>query len=358
MMIGIREGRLALVVVTLLPLLAGCGGEAGNAAEGAPAAVAREINVVVEEVVPGDFTEEISLTGTSLAARDVIVSAEEGGVIRELLVEKGATVAEGAAIARIDDSVLRPQVVRARAEAALAEESWQRRKRLFEEDQVGSELAYLEARLLSEQAAAQLAVMEERLLRTVVRAPFGGVVEDRLVEIGSMVSPGSQVARIIDLDPVKVSIGVPERYAQDIRTGTRVQLFFDALEGRTFDGRISYVGTAVNPQNRTFPVELSISNTNGSIKPEMVANVSIVRRSVSDALSVPRDAVVRVSDGSAVFVVKREGDVEVVEARAVTLGLSQANRVTVTSGLEAGDRVIVVGQQLVANGDQVRVVEN
>jgi RND family efflux transporter MFP subunit len=357
----IRREKVSLIALPLLLAVAACSApaEADNAGQDAAAAepLVRVINVVVEEAVESSFAEEIALAGTVQAARDVVVSAEEGGVVRELLLERGAAVTEGQPIARIDDAILRPQVERARAEAALAQEQWQRRKRLFEEDRVGSELAYLQDRLTAEQAAAQLAVLEERLARTIVRAPFAGVLEERLVEVGAMVGPGTPVARVIAVNPVKITAGVPERYATDVRPGAAVRVTFEALEGRSFEGRIGYVGTAVNPRNRTFPVEFSVSNLGGLIKPEMVANVSLTRRVVEKALVVPQNAVVRVTDGNAVFVVKREGDTEVVEARLVTVGMSQDNQVTITSGLSAGDRVVVVGQQQVTDGDRVRIVE-
>ena len=363
---GRRGAGLVFGAIALAGVLAGCGGsaEAGASeqgaasAEGAPvAAPTRVINVVVEQATPGSFAEDIALTGTVEAARDVTVSAEEGGVVRELLVELGNSVDEGQAIARIDDALLLPQVERARAEARYAEETWQRRRRLFEDDGVGSELAYLEARLLAEQAAAQLQVMEERLLHTVVRAPYAGVVEERLVEVGTMVSPGSPVARILDVSRVTVAAGVPERYALDVRPGARVRVAFDALNGEEFEGSIQFVGSAVNPRNRTFPVEFSIPNSNGLIKPEMVAEVSLLRRVEDNALAVPQDAVVRLTEGDAVYVIRAEGDQEIAEARYVELGLAQDNRVTIASGVEPGERVVVVGQQEVADGDVVRIVE-
>jgi RND family efflux transporter MFP subunit len=351
-----KAGALALLVA-----VAGCNGEAeaGDTASAQPPEqpFARVINVVVQELGSSDFTEEIDLTGTVQAARDVTVSAEEGGVVRELLVPKGAAVQEGQPILRIDDAVLRPQVERARAEAVLAKEQWERRKRLFEEDRVGSELTYLEARLTSEQANAQLAVLEERLARTVVRAPFAGSIEERFVEVGTMVNPGTPVVRILQMNPVKVTAGVPERYATDVRAGASVRVTFDVIPDQSFEGRVGFVGAAVNPRNRTFPVEVSLPNPGAVIKPEMVANVSLVRRIVGEALVVPQEAVVRVSSGHAVFVVRTEGQTEVAEAREVTLGPSQRNQVTITTGLQPGDRVIVKGQQQVANGDRVRIVE-
>lgn len=346
----------------ILLLTAFVGACSAGAAEDTPSATQAEetftrvINVVVQEVRPEAFVEEISLTGTVEAARDVTIAAEESGIVREMLVARGAAVAEGQPILRIDDALLVPQVERARAEAALAQEQWVRRRRLFEEDQVGSELAYLEARLTAEQAAAQLRLLEERLARTIVRAPFAGVLEDRFVEVGSMVAPGAPVGRILQLNPVEVTAGVPERYAPDVRRGAEVRVSFDVLAGE-FEGTVDFVGAAVDPASRTFPVEVRLPNPDGRIKPEMVADVSLVRRTVAEALVVPQEAVVRVSDGHAVYVVKSEGGVDVVEARRVVLGPSQRNLVAITSGLAAGERIVVVGQQQVANGDRVRIVE-
>lgn len=360
MNVYLRDAR-KLLGLALLMTIAACNGsvEAGDTLSAAAEepAFERVINVVVQELAPADFLEEIALTGTVQAARDVTVSAEESGVVRELMVARGAAVRAGEPILRIDDAVLRPQVERARAEATLAREQWERRRRLFEEDQVGSELAYLEARLTAEQAAAQLQVLEERLARTVVRAPFDGVIEERLVEVGSMVAPGAPVARVLQLNPLKITAGVPERYATDVRAGAGVRVAFDVIPGQTFDATVGFVGSAVNPSNRTFPVELTLPNAGGVVKPEMIANLSLVRRSLQGALVVPQEAVVRVSDGHALYVVRQEGDHEVVEARRVTLGPSQRNLVAIAGGVEAGERVVVVGQQQVAHGDRVRIVE-
>jgi membrane fusion protein (multidrug efflux system) len=172
-----------------------------------------------------------------------------------------------------------------------------------------------------------------------------------------MVAPGSPVVRVLDVNRVTVAAGVPERYALDVRPGARVRVSFDALNGEEFEGSIQFVGSAVNPRNRTFPVEFSIPNSNGMIKPEMVAEVSLLRRVVDDALAVPQEAVVRLTEGDAVYVIRVEEGQEVAEARLVTLGLAQDNRVEITSGVAPGERVVVVGQQEVADGDVVRIVE-
>jgi multidrug efflux pump subunit AcrA (membrane-fusion protein) len=125
-----------------------------------------------------------------------------------------------------------------------------------------------------------------------------------------------------------------------------------------FSAAIRYVGATVDPQSRTFPIEVVMPNPRGVVKPEMVSNLAVARRELDSAVVVPRDALVRVEDGYAVFVaVDREG-ATVAEARPVRLGPSQRDMVVVESGLRPGDRLIVVGQKTVADGDRVNVVES
>ena len=353
------HARLKAGLLTLLVGALACGGdvEAGGASEAGVLVegASRVINVEISTVETRDFVERISLTGTVVAGQDVTISAQESGVIRRVIVEKGATVTVGQALLEIDDAVLRSQVDEATAQASLASETWARRKRLYEEDQVGSELAYLEAKYTAEQASARLATLQTRLGRTVIRAPIDGILETRLVEVGAMVNVGTDVARIVSLDPVKVVAGVPERYAQDVRVGASVTTVFDVLDISS-EGRISYVGATVNARNRTFLVELEMPNPDGLIKPQMVANLGLVRQMVEGAIVIPQEALVRVEDGYVAFVVEGEGSDAVVLSRAVELGSSQRNEVVIETGLTAGEQLIVVGQQQVTAGDRVNVV--
>lgn len=345
----------AAVVVAAL---AGCGGaQAGEPSSAQPGAdVGRRITVEVETLEPTAFTDYVRLTGTVEADRDVTVAAEESGVIRELYVEKGARVAAGQPIAKIDDRVLAAQAEQAAAEAALAKETWERQRRLWEEERIGTEIAYLRARYAAETADAAARALAARLERTTIRAPVSGILDARFIEVGSMVAPGAPVARIVDSDPVKVVGGVPERFAGDIRRGGTVRITFDVLQGREFEGRIAFVGTAVDPQSRTFPIEVEVPNPGGDIKPGMVANISATRRAFDSVITVPRDAVVRTESGYVAYVAVDQGGRTIAEARPLVLGPAQMNRIVVESGLRAGDRLIVVGQQQVAAGDILEVV--
>jgi RND family efflux transporter MFP subunit len=340
----------------LIPALAGCNAGAAqgeSATANGDAVPARIVNVETIEVQPEPFADRVDATGQVMADRDVVVASEESGVVRSILVEKGTRVSAGQALVRIDDRLLKAQHDQAVSEAALARETFERQRRLWEEDSIGSELTFLRAKYAAETADANARALDTRLERTTIRAPFAGILDARLVEIGSTLSPGSPVVRIVDADPLKVLAGIPERYAGEVRTGAAAIVSFD--NGRTVEAKASFVGTAIDEQSRTFPIEVVVPNEGGLLKPGMVANVRVSRGIQREAILVPRDAVMRVQSGYIVYVATERDGKWIAEARAVATGAGDAGRVVITDGLKAGEQVVVAGQQQVAGGDLIRV---
>ena len=358
-----RRMDVATARVLLLAGIAGgvaaCGGAQGEP----PEEVAdrgdgyrRVVNVEVQRVETTNFTSTIPLTGVALAMRDVMVSAEEAGVVRRALRDKGSPVRAGNAILRLDDTILRAQVRTATAKAEYDDEVWERRRKLYEEDGIGSEVAYHEARATAEQSRGNLEALQARLDRTTIRAPIRGTLNDRLVEVGTMVSPGTVVARVVQADTIRIMAGVPERYALHVAVGADASVSFDVLPGEVFAGSMTYVGAVVDLDARTFPVELTLPNPGGRIKPGMVADVSVTQGEMAAAIVVPRQALVSMEDGQVVFVAEEAGGETVAVARRVEVAASQGNDVVIGSGLAPGDRLVVVGQQGLTDGDRVRVV--
>ncbi len=319
-------------------------------------AFVKVVNVEVTPVQLTDFTAYIRLTGEVEAMNDVVVSAEESGIIERFFVEKGEYVRKGAAIAKIRDTVLRAQVEEAAAAAELARERFKRQRQLWEEEQIGSEIAYLEAKYQAELQSARHELLQARLERTTVRSPVAGVFDDRFVDVGEMVAPGAQVARIVAVDRLKITGGVAERFAAAVSPGDSAVISIDVLGSETIVGFIGYVGSAVDTRNRTFPIEVVIDNPGRVIKPHMVANVLIANARLEDVIVIPQSAVSRTEVGYQVFVVDEASEELLARAQAVRLGPSYENRVVVEDGLGAGDRLIVRGHQLVEAGDRVRIV--
>ncbi len=342
--------------------LAACAGAAGCAGgaevppdEDAPA-FERVVNVEAIRVEPRSLDLTIRLVGVVQALQDVTVSAEETGVVRHVLRDKGTLVRTGEPILQLDDAVLRAQLRSAAADAEFAREMWQRRRRLYEEDGIGSEASYLEAAAAAERAQGVLEALQARLERATVTAPIDGVLEDRMVEVGTMVAPGLPVARIVRVDSVKVTAGVPERFALDVAAGAVAAVSFDVLDADPVRTVVRHAGAAVDPESRTFPVELAIPNPGRRIKPAMLASVTIVQERVEDALVVPQEALVSMDYGYVAFVVDGEGEQARARASRIDVVDNQGNEAVVGEGLNAGDLLVVVGQHGLTAGDRVRVV--
>jgi membrane fusion protein, multidrug efflux system len=341
-----------ILVAALTGIVAAGCGEADGTEAGRPDGEdrVRTVNVEVAAVVPQDFVHTVRIVGTVEADRDVVISAEEGGTVRQMLVRQGDRVRPGQPLFRLDAGVLQAQLEQAVSQALLAEETWERQRRLWEEDQIGTEMAYLQAKYNAQTARAQAQVLKERVDRTTIRAPIAGILEERLVEVGAMVSPGTPVARILDVDRVKVVGGVPERYGGQVRRGGEVTVTLEPVAGE-FVGEIDHVGAAVDRSSRTFTIEVEVPNAGHALKPGMVANVEIARERRAESLVVPRHAVLRLESGYSVFVAVPYGTGWRAESRPVVPGAAHGGGVVIEQGLAVGERVVVVGQQRVAHGD-------
>lgn len=336
----------------------GCGPSSQASRAEANDEFVKVVNVEVAPVTLTDFTAYIRLTGEVEAMNDVMVSAEESGVIERFYLEKGRYLKKGSPIAKIRDRVLRAQVEEAAAAAHLAEERYERQRRLWEDEQIGSEIAYLEAKYQADLQASRHEYLQARLERTVIRSPISGIFDERHVDIGEMVTPGTTVARVIEVDRLKVTGGIAERFATAVHPGDSARISFDVLGEEEFVGLIGYVGSAVDPRNRTFPIEIVVDNPGRVVKPHMVANVLIANSRLQDVVVIPQSAIMRTEEGYEVFVVVERGGELVAETRPIRLGPSYANHTVVEDGLKEGDDLIVRGQQLVEPGNRVRIVNS
>lgn len=353
---NVRPSTITPIVLLAGLTLAACGGgEEAPAEEAAATDTRRIINVQTEVVQPRDFHDVIRLTGTVIADRSVRIAAEEGGMVVALLADKGDRVTAGQELVRLDADLLQAETQDARSQAKLAHELWERTRRLYEDDGIGTETAYLQARYTAESARARQALVEARLANTVVRAPFDGVLDERMVELGAVLAPGQAIGTLVDLDPLQISAGVPERYAADVALDAAADVHFTDL-GQSGLARVTFVGARVHSGSRTFPLELSLEQPIQGAKPEMVADVVLSRRVLTDVIVVPRQALVRLEDGYAAFVVEGSADDAVARQRPVQLGASASDQVVVEQGLSAGDRLITLGQNQVADSDRVRMV--
>ena len=311
----------------------------------------RAVTVSVQELVPEAFTERIQLTGTVKAYEDVMISPEEGGVVNEWKVSKGHYVKKNDVLVTMKDDVLRPNYEAADAQYKTTELTYQKQRSVFAEQGV-SEWQVKTSEYGRDAAKAQAEMMHARLERTQIRSPVGGILDERFVDEGEMAQAGGPIARVVNISHVKILINVPERYAGSITLGTAVTMTVLAYPGEEFSGRIGYIGATVSPDNRTFPVEVVISNPGSKLKPEMIGRVFILQSVKNKALLVDGDIIQQVDRQKFVVYVVKDG--RAVE-RSVQLGGHGGDKVEILAGLEIGDRVITSGYQNVADGQAVVV---
>jgi len=360
----------AALLITI-SLLYGCTAPEASAPTDntAQAASKRRVRVEVLRVEPSRFVEWIDLTGTVIAEQDATLSAQASGTV-EYLAPLGQRVEAGTVVARLDQTLAQAalrqaeaQLASARAAYELALDNFKRQEPLFR-DSIISALEFENVRAQRNQAEAQLRLAEaaveqarKQLAHTVIRAPFSGTVEARFVNPGEQIALGQPVIRLVSLRQIKVRAGVPERYARDVRPGTPVQLTFQAYGLAPRNARITFVGNAIDPANRTFPIEVTLDNPDSQIKPEMVVRVRLARQTLDSVVVVPLAAIVRSETGTGVFVVDSTGEGPMARFRSVRLGPSADGLVVVNEGLKAGESVVVLGQNNLADGDLLEILQ-
>ena len=205
-------------------------------------------------------------------------------------------------------------------------------------------------------AAARLKLLEIRLGNTTVRAPISGIFDEQYLEAGEMAVAGAPLVGIISTERVKIIGGVPERYSLSVQLGDSAWITIDILPDRRFAGRISFLGSAVDADSRTFPIEVILKNPGRQIKPRMLANLQLVGEHLTEVIILPRQVVERTEDGYIVYVAENNQGHYLAASREVLLGSAQGNQVVVQRGLKVGDLLITLGHHQVDNGVAIRIV--
>ena len=328
----------------------------------APPAAPVETEIVKEdEIVPTTI-----VLGTTEPKRRSVVAASIQGYVIEYPVDEGQPVKKGAALARLRDSILQLQLKE--AEAALremqarhqqAEADLERAKQLIEKGattQKAFDSAVTAERTLAlkiPQGQARIEILKADIRKKQVTAPFDGQVVQEHTEVGEWLDRGGKVATIVDLSSVVVRTNVPEHSIAELRIGVAVPVLVDALAGSRFEGRIISISAEGDPEARTFPVRVEVSN-DGGLRAGMSARVELATDRRRRSLVVSKDAVLLRGTEKVVFIVDKDNRAM---RRLITVGASSGSRFEVLAGLTAGDRVIVRGNERVRPGDAVRIVE-
>ena len=344
----------ALAVLLLLAAPAACK-KANSAAGGGPGgpggfAMPVEVSPAIRDTV----VDAIAATGQIEAIQSIELRPEVSGRITDFLVREGQEVAAGTPLFKVDDAELKAQAAQADAERQLARQALERTKQLIAQNaSSASDLEQAEAKARG--ADANYDLLKTRLDRTVVRAPFTGVVGRRLVSIGTFVSSQTSLITLQSVNPQFASFDVPERYADRLRRGQLVSFQVAALPGKNFSGEVVFVDPVVALPGRTILIKARVPNTEHQLQAGMFIEARLATDIRPNAVVVPEDALLPMQGATFVWVVKDGKATQ----QQVSVGVRTAGWAEIHGGVEAGDQVVVGGlERLFPNAPvMARVVE-
>ena len=311
------------------------------------------VRIITLTLTPRRLVDKINLPAQIDPYEEVWVKAEVPGRVIEVLVKEGQMVKKGQILMKLDDRDYRTRLARIEANYKLAKLNHERTKTLVKKKIAATtKLDEIEAQL--KDLTAQRNEATVALSRTSITTPLSSFLNEISAKMGDYIGVGDPVAQILEIDTVKVIIGVPESDVAAIFDLNEADIIIEALGKRRVKGNKIFLSRKPRTLSRLFDLELSVPNPDGRILPGMFARVELVKHVYEDAVALPLYAIITQEDERFVFI-EKEGRVE---KRRVTLGTLIDWQVHITSGLKAGERVVVVGHRLLDDGQAVEVIKN
>jgi len=236
------------------------------------------------------FNHYLDIQGSVDTKENILVQPEFSGTLLSLTVKAGDHVTKGQVLGRIDDGGMSQQLANAENQYALAKTTYERQKNLWDK-KIGSEIQYLQSQTQMVSAQKSVAQIKAQLAKTIIRAPFTGSIDEVYVEKGQVVAPSVQgLMRIVNLGNMYVSTTVPESYIGKLKVGTVVDVYLTSL-GKTYNGKVRQVGNFINPNNRSFGIEVALPNPDNLLRPNQVAKLKIIDYTSKNAIVVPTNVV-------------------------------------------------------------------
>lgn len=307
--------------------------------------------IYVETITPQKFTKYIELQGYIDAKNNVIANSESPGVVKSILVQNGQRVAAGQVIARLDDYVISEGMKELDQQIDFAENIYLKQKNLWDQ-KIGTEVQYLSAKNNYESLVKKKnTTLAQRNLYT-IKSPISGIVDDVMIKIGEMASPGSpRGIRIISERELKVKAKIGEGYANLVNSGDEVLVYFPDIKD-SLKTKINYASKTIDELSRAFNVEINLPY-NAKFKPNMIAELKVAGYSNPKAFSVPTGLVQRGQEGDYMMIIRNN---KLTKADIKT-GEKYNGRVEITNGLQENDQIITMGYQGLQEGDAFKIVK-
>ena len=296
----------------------------------------------------GEFTHFVEVTGSVLSKKNVNISAETMGRILDIPAVEGMRVSKGQVIARIDAESIQQNVEEMENGLSLARTVFEKQERLWNQ-KIGTEIQYLEAKNRKEGLEKSLASMKSQLAKSVVRAPFNGTIETVRVKLGELVQPGSQMFQFVGESDLFIEADISESYISVLAKGDSVAITFPSIK-KTINTKVSATGSIINPNNRTFKVEVFLPNL-PEVKPNMISVLKIQDYKNSASVVIPAHLILADTKGDYVFIVENG----LAKKKYVTRGYSSGDETEIVSGLLGTELLVDKGFREVGDNFSVNV---
>lgn len=297
------------------------------------------------------FSHYLEIQGNVNTNQNVLVQPEMPGNLIALNVKAGQNVSKGQILGRTDDGGMSQQLASSENQYALAKTMYERQKNLWNQ-KIGSEMQYLQAQTQMISAQKAVSQIKAQIGKTVIRAPFSGTIDEVFAEKGEVVAPSQTgLMRIVNLNNMYISTSVPETYIGKLKIGTEVDVYLSAL-GKSYKGKVRQIGNFINPNNRSFGIEVSVPNPENMLRPNQVAQLKVVDYKKNNAIVVPSNIIQE--DGQKnkyVFVVANAKENSGTAKKVVvTLGQSSNNVTEIVAGLNGNEIIVTEGMNAISEG--------
>ena len=304
-----------------------------------------------------NFSHYLNFQGSLDTDQNVVIYPELPGLLKNIYVKQGDKVKKGQIIAKISDNGLTDQLEQLKLQRNLAKTTFERQKKLWDQ-KIGSEIQYLQAETNFKGLEKKISQMRDQEGKTRILAPFDGTIDDVIADIGSNLAPGlTPIFRIINIEQMKVSAEIPEIHIPYIKQNKSVKIYVPILDKQIL-GNIASVGNFINPNNRSFSIEIKLLNKSNELKPNMTVSLEINDYQNMSAILIPSKDILEDEEGN-FYVYKLVIDSnENYKSNKVMIqkGKSYNNMTEINSGLKENDLIINDGLRQVEDGQIVRVI--
>jgi len=308
--------------------------------------------IKAETLKPETFIHSFEINGSLDAVESAVISPETSGQLQTLLVKEGEHVKVGQVLARLNTKLIQSNINEVKVGLDLASRLYEKQKSLWDQ-KIGSEIDYLNAKNAKESLEAKLKTLQTQMDMSIIKSPINGVVDKIYLKEGEMAMPGVSLMQVINLDMFYIQSDVAESHLPSLHVGDEVKVFFPAYPSLNTTTKIYRIGNVINPENRSFLVEIKLKNSEGKLKPNMLALTRFIDYQKDNALVVPASIVKNDFKGAYLYIVNKKEGKTFAKKVYVSPGLTMGNSTHITGGLSAGDQVIVEGYNKIVDGSKI-----